>query len=61
MKQLTKEQAIEISLLHFKYLEEHPTATREDLQNAFYKIKRKVLKESNPETRLEAAYKTSKK
>ena len=56
MKALTKDQAIEISLLHFKYLEEHPNATREELQQAFYKIKQKVLRNSTPETRLKAVY-----
>ena len=57
MKALTKDQAIEISLLHFKYLEEHPNASREELQNAFYQIKAKVLRNSNHETRLEAVFK----
>lgn len=57
MKQLTKEQAIEISYLHFKWADEHPKATKEELQQAFYKIKRKVLKESNPKTRVEAVFK----
>ena len=53
MKALTKEQAIEISHLHFQYADEHPNATREELQQAFYKIKQKVLSK----TRLEAVYK----
>lgn len=56
MKPLTKDQAIEISFLHFQYLDEHPDASREELQQAFYKIKQKVLRKSSPETRLEAIY-----
>lgn len=57
MKPLTKEQAIEISFLHFQYADEHPDATREELQQAFYKIKAQVLSKSTPETRLEAVFK----
>jgi hypothetical protein len=53
MKALTKEQAIEISRLHFQYADEHPNATREELQQAFYQIKAKVLSK----TRLEAVFK----
>ena len=45
MKPLTKEQAIEISRLHFQYADEHPNATREELQKVFYQIKAKVLQE----------------
>lgn len=56
MKPLTKDQAIEISFLHFQYLDEHPDASKEELQQAFYKIKQKVLRSSTPETRLEAIY-----
>ena len=56
MKPLTKEQAIEISFLHFQYADEHPNATREELQQAFYQIKYQVLSKSTPETRLEAIY-----
>lgn len=56
MKPLTKDQAIEISFLHFQYLDEHPDASKEELQQAFYKIKQKVLRNSSPQTRLEAIY-----
>lgn len=56
MKALTKDQAIEISFLHFQYLDEHPDASKEELQQAFYKIKAQVLRKSTPETRLEAIY-----
>ena len=57
MKALTKDQAMEISFLHFQYLDEHPNASKEELQQAFDKIKRKVLRGSSPKTRLEAIYK----
>ena len=57
MKAITKDQAMEISFLHFQYLDEHPNASREELQQAFYKIKQKVLRSSTPKTRLEAIYK----
>lgn len=45
MKQLTKEQAIKISELHHAWKAAHPEATREQLEQAFTKIKHKVLKE----------------
>ena len=47
MKPLTKEQAIKISELHHQWYREHPKATREELEKAFYKIKYKVLKETS--------------
>lgn len=56
MKPLTKDQAMEISCLHFQYADEHPNASREELQQAFYKIKAQVLRNSTPKTRLEAIY-----
>lgn len=45
MIQLTKEQAIKISEAHHKWFAEHPEATRSQLEQAFTKIKHKVLKE----------------
>ena len=57
MKALTKDQAIEVSFLHFQYLDEHPNASKEELQQAYYQIKQKVLRNSSPQTRLEAIYK----
>lgn len=48
MKALTKDQAMEISFLHFQYLDEHPNASREELQQAYYTIKQKVLRSSTP-------------
>lgn len=57
MKPLTKEQAIKISELHHQWYREHPKATREELEKAFYKIKYKVLKEtSNQNARMEPIF-----
>ena len=46
MIQLTKEQAIAISEAHFKWYAEHPTATKEQLTQIFYKIRKQVLAQS---------------
>lgn len=45
MIQLTKEQAIKISELHHAWKAAHPDATREQLEQAFNKIRAKILKE----------------
>lgn len=45
MIQLTKEQAIKISEAHHKWFAEHPEATRSQLEQAFNKIRAKILKE----------------
>ena len=46
MIHLTKEQAIKISEAHFKWYAEHPEATKEQLVQAFHRIRRQVLKET---------------
>lgn len=46
MKPLTKEQAIKISELHRLWYAENTEATREQLVQAFHRIRRQVLKET---------------
>jgi hypothetical protein len=43
MKPLTKEQALEYSRLTFEYKASHPNATREELEQAFYRLKFTLL------------------
>lgn len=47
MKPLTKEQAIKISELHNAWKVAHPDASRKQLEQAFIKIKSKVLKSTS--------------
>jgi hypothetical protein len=46
MKPLTKEQALAISEAHFKWYAEHPEATKEQLTQIFYKIRKQILSQS---------------